>query len=374
MKNTVLLCALAVLAFTACEQHEVFSQAEQALCFEAPVLTPVVKSNGMAIQGTSFEGKDFAVSALYTTEDFSQTDWNATDETWYFSELTAGETVLNSKMTWMTSPATYWPKSGYLHFQAFYPTTVTHNATIDLNGIRFHGDTETDPYELALDGSQVDLLYSHRAADQTHAHCVDAAGLHGVQLTLNHALSSLRFQAATTGLVDSTTQIAIFGIALCNVYHQGFFAQNLTPAIHQNLGTWTPYGPRENYNNVIGSLTRYSAPTASTPIVLPTNDQVDISAAAQVKDLLIMPQSLVESGAFLVIGYMIQQGDNPGLEQMAYVYLDRDSNPDGSPCINLGAFEIGKQYTFTFTFAMDQIHFAPVLSPWVDVEVAPFAL
>lgn len=370
MKKTCIFCAVAALAFTACEQQENVPQEGQAIRFEAPVMAPVVKSNGMALQGTTYpEAGQFAVSAVWREEaDFTTYGWNA--GTAYFTEAVAEHATVPEDTheaaglgTWVTNPVNYWPKQGYLTFQAYHPASVKANATIGGTGVKFHGANESDNYVLALDGTQVDLLYSDRVADKVKDDCVGGTGLHGIQLTFKHALSSIRFVASAEG-IDDNTIITVTGIELLGVKNQGIFNQGMSDTETVKAGTWTPAGDLVNYADVV---------TADQVIAHTAGGTLLTENVTAVNDLLVMPQNLTND-AKIKVSYTIQSGENAPLAQTAEVQINTLTVGTGEASTSLAAFEMGKQYTFTFTWKLDVIHFAPQVTDWVGVTVNPQAL
>lgn len=360
MKKTLIFCSLAVLAFTACEQQEKTPQLGQEIRFEAPVMAPAVKSNGTAITGTAYATTNqFVVSARWS--DAADVAWaNASP---YFDELTASHTTVESTSSWVTDPVAYWPKNGYLQFLAYHPASENANATID-GVVTFHGANDVYAnYTMATDGTQKDLLYSNLVKDQTKANCVNAGGLHGIQLTFNHALANLRFLAKTDGLAAGST-VSLQSIVLKKVYYQGIGMQTALGGF-----AWNQAGNRTNYANIV-----------TTPIEI-TDVEKDITQQTGVNDLLVMPQVFCDNSyggddsAEIELTYIITTNNVPQPAQVVTLRLaDYTHQVPGLGNVNFVEFLPGNQYTFNITIKMDQIHFAPTITPWAEAEVTSLQL
>lgn len=365
MKNLNLLIAVAGVALASCsfEEKMDWSMAESndQITFEAPVVGLPTKA---AIEDATFPTTaDFAVSAIWLESGTFGSDaansWGGTNAKTYMTKvvMTSTDKTVESTdyKTWTSATPYYWPKQGKLTFQAYSPATLT-PLSFDKTGLNLENHT------VATD---VDIMYSNRAVDQTKANQIGqtypadpAPKYYGVQLTFHHALSYLKFAAKKEStLTTEYPKITLTGITLHDMYKTGDFVQGIAAGatnVHAPAWTKSATAALDSYNILSsGSLVLHHE-------IATTN--------AQIAPILVMPQLFVgeSQDAKFTIEYTLQsdaaatpipQNFEIALKDLAY----NDAAATG--------FEVGKKYTFNIIIGLEQIYFAPEVTDWTGVEV-----
>ena len=312
MKKLFIIAAAACVALASCVKNEpvVAPEFGDEIAFDDPVMTPSVKA-GIEEKTAFVAGDKFKTLAWWTADNtFAATNKympNAFD-------------VTRGASAWSYEGIYYWPKSGYLHFSAFSPATVT--GTFDEGGVIF-----TD-YTVDADVTkQIDLLYSDRKTTQK----VDP-----VQIVFNHALSAINF-TVTKG--SETPVFVLNGISIAEIADKGNFDQNLD--LGNDKQAWVATGS-ETYsvdldaNITLDNTLKYAHTGLSTQ---PT------TAA-----LMLIPQSV--QGKIVTLNYTM------------------DTLPQTSQFILSGTWDPGYRYTYNISFSVEGIQFTASIDPWVDGEAS----
>lgn len=403
MKKFIYFAAVVGLLFTSCTQKEepMMGESKTPITFETPVVSPATKAEGGKVDFPAT--MDFSVSAKHyaaqgsdeVNGSFSKVGWTAGSD--YMSNVTCAKLADSPKSgyaSWGSTTPYYWPKTGYLTFQAFAPATTEVKASfeIDANGTGVKSK-ESTTYTVAKDfgSTSVDFMYSDRVKDQNSNSTIEAnttnpnnyGAYYGVQLTFRHALSLIKFVAKTkTEDIANNIDIKITSIVLKDVYNVGTFAQGLDDKGNGFAAadpTWTlEASPTKiTYDNCLND---------GTPVSL-TNEFV----AQAVKPFYVLPQ-LINDGAGagtdnttaeLVVTYTMQVKDidpvTSGEQHGPVVTYTTGETAETKVLIkdlefsddaNAQAFKPGRQYTFQIIVDMEQIYFAPLVEDWSVVTVS----
>lgn len=321
MKKLFIIAAAACVTLASCVKNEPNASVASAgdeLVFDSPVLAlntkaateiqgdfPTDKNLQFHVNAYLTENNTFAVGSDYMTAD--------------------GETISYNGGAWRAATKYYWPKSGYLHFLAYYPEGAT-GASIGATGVKFTGYTVPA-------AASTDLLYSDLATSQ---------GKEPVQLSFNHALSAIDF-TVTKGNV--TPVFVIKNITIKGIKTTGNFDQNLN-----GVAAWSDPNPASATTNYVaydkGEGTGLTL-DATIKYVHSGNTDKDGQAA-----LILLPQDV--TGKKVVVTFTM---DN--FPQEVEFTLD-------------GEWEMGTRYTYAISFGADEITFTPEAKNWTP-ETGAFA-
>lgn len=352
MKKTLLMMAVAAGAMlTGCVKNETANGGAVSgskISFEAPAVTGITRA--ALVPGEMVnpydQGEHFSVYALYFA-DGTYTNFNA--GTLYMDDV---ETAYNAGGQYWDSEsvsggqAYYWPNKGSLTFAAYSPTGAANDCKVAWGaaGFTFTNFTvQSDP------AAHYDLLFSERAYNKTQSETSSTAYKGGVDITFKHALSSVVFKAKLGDTYEGHT-ITLKNITLKNTFTTGTFNQGLgdTNGAVTTAAAWTG---QDNENT-----TGYEAFSGAEEIT--TTDAVEPTGA---KRLIVLPQELAHEGANHVTIDVTYSVDSDGLE------YDDTKTIDITQGYGLTEFEIGKRYTFTLIFGLDEITFSPDVDEWEDV-------
>ena len=342
MKKTLVFAALASVALVGCTKNvEVANNDLNEITFETPVLAPATKAD--EITGTTFPTyADFAVFAWYNASELTGT--NVAAGNLYMNDVTVSYDSTKDDTTtgtgaWKPASVYFWPKNGYLAFDAYSPSSVT--ATCDATtGIAFSDFVASTSY-----ANQIDLLYSTRVINKQSSVEEDTNDTYdGVNIPFNHALSVVRVFVKASTATDAKL-IKVKSVTFKNIKNQGDFS----------LAAWTPKGT--NVNLVIGEAANATLSTA-------------ISTAEEQygKNHIVLPQVFTGDSAVLEIKYYILgQGGVEPLEQVATLNLASQSAEGAEN--HTGSWLMGKRYNYHITFGLNEIYFAPSITDWEDYQV-----
>ena len=341
MKKTLVFAALASVALVGCTKNvEVANNDLNEITFETPVLAPATKAD--EIKGTTFpETVDFAVFAWYSATELTGT--NVAAGSLYMNDVTVNyDSDKNDTTTgtgaWKPASVYFWPKNGFLAFDAYSPSTV--DATCDATkGIAFSDFVASTSY-----ANQIDLLYSTRVINKQSSVEETNNTYDGVNIPFNHALSVVRVFVKASTATDAKL-IKVKSVKFKNIKNQGDFSQ----------AAWTPEGA--DVNLVIGE----AADTTSSTAISTAEEQYG-------NNHIVLPQVFTGDSAVLEIKYYILgQGDVEPLEQVATLNLASQSAV--GPENHTGSWLMGKRYNYHITFGLNEIYFAPSITDWVDYDV-----
>ena len=346
MKKTLVFAALASVALVGCTKNvEVANNDLNEITFDTPVLAPATKAD--EITGTTFpKNVDFAVFAWYNASELTGT--NVAAGKLYMNDVTVSYDSTKDDTTtgtgaWKPASVYFWPKNGYLAFDAYSPSSVA--ATCDATtGIAFSDFVAPISYD-----DQIDLLYSTRVINKQSSVEHNNDTYDGVNIPFNHALSVIRVYVKAATPTDASL-IKVKSIKVKNIMNKGDFAS----------AAWTPKGAAVDV--VLGEAT---TATASTPIT---------TAEAQYgNNRIVLPQDFYGSTAEIEIKYYILgQNGEEALEQVAHFALSGQTavKPGSDPVDSHDhEWKMGKRYNYHITFGLNEIYFAPSITDWVDYDV-----
>ena len=340
MKKTLVFAALASVALVGCTKNvEVANNDLNEITFDTPVLAPATKAD--EITGTTFPTYvDFAVFAWYSATQITET---GAAGSLYMKDVTVNYDSTKDDDTdgagaWKPASVYFWPKNGYLAFDAYSPSSVA--ATCDATtGIAFSDFVASTSYD-----NQIDLLYSTRVINKQSSVEETNDTYDGVNIPFNHALSVVRVFVKASTATDANL-IKVKSVKFMNIKNQGDFSQ----------AKWTPEGT--DVNLVIGEAANATSSTA-------------ISTAEEQygNNHIVLPQKFTGNSAVLEIRYYILgQGDVEPLEQVATLNLASQSAVGAEN--HTGSWLMGKRYNYHITFGLNEIYFAPSITDWVDYDV-----
>ena len=346
MKKTLVFAALASVALVGCTKNvEVANNDLNEITFDTPVLAPATKAD--EITGTTFpKNVDFAVFAWYNASELTGT--NVAAGKLYMNDVAVSydstkDDTTTGKGAWKPASVYFWPKNGFLAFDAYSPSSVS--ATCDATtGIAFSDFVASTSYD-----NQIDLLYSTRVINKQSSEENTNDTYDGVNIPFNHALSVIRVYVKAATPTDANL-IKVKSVKVKNIMNKGDFAS----------AAWTPKGAAVDV--VLGEAT---TATASTPIT---------TAEAQYgNNRIVLPQDFYGSTAEIEIKYYILgQNGEEALEQVAHFALSGQTavKPGSDPVDSHDhEWKMGKRYNYHITFGLNEIYFAPSITDWEDYQV-----
>lgn len=353
MKKTLLMMAVAAGAMlTGCVKNETANGGAVSgskISFEAPAVTGITRA--ALVPGEMVnpydQGEHFSVYALYFA-DGTYTKFDA--GTLYMDNV---ETAYNTGGQYWDSEsvpggqAYYWPKKGSLTFAAYSPSGAANDCTVAWGAAGF---TFTDFRVQNNPAAHYDLLFSERAYNKTQSETSSTTYKGGVDITFKHALSSVVFKTKLGDTYEGHT-ITLKNITLKNTFTTGTFNQGLVDE-NNAVTTAAAWTGQDNENT-----TGYVAFNGAEEITS-TTDAVEPTDATR---LIVLPQVLAHDGAKHVTIDVTYSVDSGGLE------YDATKTIDITQGYGLTEFEIGKRYTFTLIFGLDEITFSPDVDEWEDV-------
>lgn len=338
MKKLFFIAAIAGAALVSCTKNELAPSATQQN--EITFSTPVVGSVTKAL---------IADNEYPSTESFGVYAWHSSVDAAYMNEVKVshdaslqddndGET--EEAGGWKPATSYYWPKTGTLVFDAFSPYSVNTKVT----ATKASGITITD-YIVEPSSTDVDLLYATRTTPKTSSsddEDTEDTKYDGVDIVFNHALSAVKISAKTQDTYTGCS-IVITSIKV---------SANNTATFNQNVGSSAAWGTTTNSVDYT-----YTAP-GSALTMTPTDCGTQI----------LLPQNFTESEAKIVIGYTIQNGSETPLAQSITFNL-KDGYKDTSSN-TISAWKMGKRYSYSIVFTLNEIFFEPSVSIWTEVPMA----
>lgn len=364
MKKNLLFAALAVVAMASCTKNElkVPSTGSDAVISFQPVVANATKADyitnsSISANPTSFR---FAVFAWYP-EGGGEMLASTTTGTKYMDNVTVtyngsfNDTDDTGTGTWAPSTTYYWPKNGKLSFDAYAPADAHAASTPGAGKGTFNSDIKkglqiTD-YTVADLDNQYDLLYSTRAKNKNTSNGGNSGNLtyDGVDIAFKHALAAIEVQAKTADNYGDDV-IQLTGVTIQKAYNKGSFSQGMTSPVDEGTPAWTGHSNEVNYVLFSGTQSLNTSEVTSPTI----------------KNAIVLPQSFTHSPneVSIKVDYQIK-GTNGYLAQTQTFKLN--TTTVGST-LQTG-WEMGKKYTYTLVFTLEDIHFAPSVTEWTGVTV-----
>lgn len=351
MKKLIVLFS-AVAALAACSKNEVVP----AVSGENVEISYKVAPRTKADPQTFDTHNVFASWAYYLPSGKWDENWNV--------RTNAKEYISNSEISfnngvWKNKDISYyWPKGGSLTFFAY--SLNRNNLILEHNGghtypIACHNAADAYGINATIDLNEnpnLDLLVADIATDKTQNEVVYS--LNGVPTLFKHKLSRIQFAVKKKEEYTGAT-ITLNSITFNNVAHAGTYCQY--NKVNEKDNTFT-----NDY---------WSAVDKTTSIVYTTTDFVVKSSAAYapVKETnethyIYIPQNFDDDEtapdqiATIEVKYTVKFKDGIS-ETYAKTLNVKEIFP---------RWEVGKRYTFNLMFSLNEIHYAPAVGDWEDVE------
>ena len=372
MKKTVFIAALAVVAMASCTKNElkVPSTGTDAVISFQPVVANATKATYLTTANMKDKCASFGVFAWYPDGGTMQT--TTTTGTKYMDNVTVtyngsfNDTDDTGTGTWAPSTTYYWPKNGKLSFDAYAPADAHAASTPGAGKGTFNSDIKKGlqiaDYTVAELANQYDLLYSTRATNKNTSVGETNATYDGVDIPFNHALAAIEVKAKTAADYG-TDAIKLNKITIQNAFNKGTFDQGMTNAMTIGTPEWSNQGNEVEYVLYdAGSTLSDGASLSQTPLESPT-----------ISNAILLPQDFDHTTTGKIVSIKVDysiKGTNDYLAQTQTFKLNTTTGPEAGGSYNsLSAWEIGKKYTYTLVFTLEDIHFAPSVADWTEVTV-----
>lgn len=366
MKKSLLFAALAVVAMASCTKNElkVPSTGSDAVISFQPVVANATKADYITNSSISTNPTSFSFAVFAWYPDGGEMLASTTSGTRYMDNVTVtyngsfDDTDDTGTGTWAPSTTYYWPKNGKLSFDAYAPASAHAASTPGAGKGTFTSDIKKGlqiaDYTVAALENQYDLLYSTRAQNKKTSVGTENATYDGVDIAFNHALAAIEVKAKTADNYGADV-IQLTGVTIENAYDKGTFSQGMSSPVGVSTPAWTGHDHEVDYVLFSGTqslnTTVVGSPTISNAIVLPqdfahSSNEVSIKVDYQIKG---------------TTGYLAQT--------QTFKLSTTSGSVAGGASGPLSAWEIGKKYTYTLVFTLEDIHFAPSVTEWTEVTV-----
>ena len=391
MKKTIILAAIASVALASCVKNEVLSPTAQngvqePITFTA-MATPATKAAQPGEIGTSYNtAEKFTVFAAWTDAAYPGSS-STNPPTVFMAGADAKDrcTYDATLVAWKPAVTYYWPKTGYLTFAAFSPSDAKDDCTSapsyvwaysGTGGLTIPGFTVQANIE-----DQYDLMYADREYNKVKGDYSITDGsakddendtaqsdgytyaYNGVNLRFHHALSSIVFKVKTADDYTTAT-IKLTSIVLQNVYSKATFNETITEgASYYAVPAWSSYDAKVNYDIYDDT----GDPATNQVVAYNSGTAQVVTLAGGSSAVILLPQDLTASTApNLHIEYTIEQNGGAPVPQTADIVLHNYNHGTGDA---QRKWVMGKRYTYTIVFGLNEIYFDPAVEAWVDQAV-----
>lgn len=365
MKKIALIAAMSLAALVSCTKNETAPSVtdQQEITFASPVVgvSTKVPTYGL-LSGDYPTTQTFNVWAWYSEKDTYDGEGEVKK---YMTNVTVAYDSKNfndaedENGAWAPTPTYYWPKNGKLTFDAYSPTELKNEATVECDASK--GLTIGDYTVPTTLEQQIDVLYSNRAADKVSTKFTAGTTYEGVDIVFNHALAAVAFTIKQSEAYPAGT-IKVQEIVI-NALSNGNFAHNITYPGGTAAPAWTGQQTPAEYKALACADYENS--------VQPVNAEGAAGAT-----VLVLPQEFtVDNDVTITVNYYIKNQNEDALLQKAVFHLKDVANQSGkyqsdqSP-VTVDEWEMGKKYTYNLTIGLDDIFFAPTITEWVGVNVS----
>lgn len=346
MKKYLFLAALVGVAFTSCVRNEEFApKTQKEISFEV----------ANYVQSTR-------VGAFDTTQSFGAYVWHNDGSTLTLMNGAAA-TVSYSAPNWVPTPTLYWPTTGSVDCQAYYPTSL--KPTMDAAGLTLTYPTYT-VLNAAEDAAAVpahDVKYANRAHRYTENKSYE--GFTGIPTLFNHALAKLNFKVAlndTEGLADVVWTATVTQITVEGVYDTGYL--ELTTSVPggtiEAQSNWTLPSPAIWTKD--GDTKAVARNWVETVSLTETDNGVNAKTFDAGETYYVLPQTIEDNVQKGTITYSLTQSVGGVSTTTNHT---KSFNFYGKLLDN---WEMNKNITYTLTIVpqTNKILFAPAVSDWVN--------
>ena len=340
MKKYLFLAALVGVAFTSCVRNEEFApKTQKEISFEV----------ANYVQSTR-------VGAFDTTQSFGAYVWHNNGATLTLMNGAAA-TVSYSAPNWVPTPTLYWPTTGSVDCQAYYPTTL--QPTMDATGLTLTYPTYTvlNAAEDATAEPAHDVKYANRAHRYTANELYE--GFNGIPTLFNHALAKLNFKVAledTEALADVVWTAEVTKITVEGVYNKGELELTTTVPTGTNeaQSTWTLPSP------AIWTKVGDTQAVARNWVETVALEEGDVKTFDAMETYYVLPQAIVNDVQKGTITYSLTQSVG-GVSTTT-----NHTKPFNFHGKGLENWEMNKNITYTLTIVphTNKILFAPAVTDW----------
>lgn len=378
MEKNLLFAALAVVAMASCTKNElkVPATGTDAVISFQPVVANATKADYITNSTIAPTGDPksstfkFTVYAWYTDGAEMTASTTIATATKYMDAVevsykarhddgTPGATPGATKGQGGWSPATtyYWPKNGYLSFDAYAPSAASSDGDFSPNvekGLQIANYTVKDLKQ------QYDLLYSTRTLNKTTSTGGNNDTYDGVDIKFKHALSAIEVTAKTYADYG-TDAIKLNKVSILYAYKKGNFSQRMADAITEGTPAW------DNQNTEVDEYVLYDAgATLSDGASL---SQTPLKSPA-ISNAILLPQDFDHTTTTTgkIVSIKVDYSIKGTKGYLAQTQTFKLNTTTVSSAIQNG-WEMGKRYTYNFIFSLEEIYFAPQVAEWTDVTV-----
>ncbi len=382
MKKFLFFATLSCVALAGCTKNEpaVDNTPLRKIGFDRPVTTVPSKTVTNAEIGTVYNATEhFSVYAAHTTAAWATSAADASSVAPSVYMVNVDCAYNNTTNAWDPETGTggkayYWPKNGYLTFQAYSPTA----ASTYVNHSWATGLTFTN-FVVADAGSQYDLLYSDRVYDKQSCGTInDGAGVkdddndsglyiyNGIDILFKHALSSIVFKVRQADAYTGTT-IKVKQIEILNAYNKGTFAQNLGDNATNAYSSAPAWTVDTAAGNEVATYTAFTGTyTTTTTLTAP---------GTTTNAMLLLPQPLSHDATNktvqVKVTYSITSTGGDEIDQVSTVSI---ASVKDSADNSITAWEIGKRYTYNIVISLDKIYFDPAVVDYTNVIMSEITI
>lgn len=351
MKRIILAIA-AITAIAACTKSEVTYEAPGEITF-LPTTSNATKGAMAGPLETANPGQKLGIYAFWnkTQGPIANPDKSNYTDAYLSNAVFARKQATETTYAWGGDGVAYpWPVNGSLIFAGYTKPASTIDVSYDVvnDKMIFTDYTQTDGFDLCWFGA-TPSSYNNRT-DGTP-----------ITVNLSHALSWLSFEVVASGVAEGWK---ITSITLNDIANKGTgtcVGNSGIADVHRDAAKWV-------CNTYETDIPLFTADADTDPITLTTTVQ-NIEGANPKNEFVVIPQTInagnQSSGArtqhTLTINYKFMVGASEKKDTKT-VNLDLTASSDTN------RWESGVHYTYTITFAGNEILVAPSYGTWVEAD------
>lgn len=367
MRKIFLLAAAVSVAFTSCVNNDDFANVAnpEEITFEVAKYKATTRAEVAYPTDLSF--------GTYSYYENTQTPGT---HSLFIDNAEIVYKVADGNGYWAAKGETYfWPTQGHLDFISYSPFNqdATSPAVPKISDTDVQQTLKYEGFKVDA-ANPVDILYSDKAMQQT-ANTVNY-GFTGVPTLFHHALAKMNFLVKAFRLDNrnespdavTTWSITVNKITLKNIYDEGSLTM-ATTNVHNAGSTTVQWDntitavPYDVWSNTSSTTTKE---WAHAQVLTTTARTYGAGTADAAQNYFILPQALTPGVQQIVIDYTITTTAPGGQVGVA----DYSVTKDFVDFPAVPAWEQGKNITYTIDIDPigDEIHFAPAVVEWEDVN------
>lgn len=391
MKKNLFLTAMVGVALTSCVNNEVDDVVQERVQHKITFESPLAYANSSRANVPGEIANPYPQNetfTIYATE-YVKGNYNG----WTGNRVSGNDDFDGSEVKFDSSvdgwaPKKdgggyyYWVDGNYMAFAACSPHDL--GTGCGTKSYSTDGLTITDFKVQPNSENQYDLLFSKRIYDQDASKMIKVEGQYsGIQLTFQHALSSIHFSIENRTLIneDPNQQIDVTlkDITIDGVYEQGTFKENVTDNNIENGILTYKKNPQWTAHTSIISEAYKAFEHGEAELLFPSVAQYvskyikklenDNSSNAgkygEAIPLLLLPQT-IPSEAKIIVKYQIEGHAEESTKEIKFSEIK-----DAQGTLLSTVWNIGTKYTYRLVYSdetskKDRIYFAPTVEGWVD--------